>query len=74
MLIGDNVLRGRYGPTPRRHNGIKEEFIRCVLGGGKRNPQGRRPLAQPHNAQPHNHTTTQRTTTQQAAEKQKRFQ
>lgn len=43
MLIGDNVLRGRYGPTRRRHNGIKEEFIiTAVLGGGERNPEGRR--------------------------------
>lgn len=50
MLIGDNVLRGRYGPTRRRHNGIKEEFIiTAVLGGGERNPEGRRPSAELHN-------------------------
>lgn len=47
MLIGDNVLRGRYGPARRWHNGIKEEFIiTYVLGGGERNPEGRRPSAE----------------------------
>lgn len=50
MLIGDNVLRGRYGLTRRWHNGIKEEFIiMCVLGGSESNPEGRRPLAAQHN-------------------------
>lgn len=27
MLIGDNVLRGRYGLTCSQHNGIKDELI-----------------------------------------------
>lgn len=31
MLIGDNVLRGRYGVTCSQHNGIKDKLIitRC---------------------------------------------
>ncbi len=35
MLIGDNVVRGRYGLTCRQHNSIKDELINTMCWGWK---------------------------------------
>lgn len=43
MLIGDNVLRGRYGPRRRLHNGIKEEFIIALARAGRRGEESAGP-------------------------------